>query len=298
MGRALKSVSPDHAGAVATDHAVRRPAAAGVVDRSARGADMRALKQLMQNGPVAVAQRRLLHSLFGSAAQREALPEGEKPKVKPATPAVQHATAPRANDTGLPDPLKSGVEALSGVSMDGVRVHYNSPQPTQLNALAYAQGRDIHLGPGQEQHLPHEAWHLVQQAQGRVKPTVQMKDGVSVNDDAGLEREADVMGARALASTAPLQLASWERSSEAQTKPTYPDRNPNSAVVQRLVGFEFETAWILDRTGPRRSGGEEAGTQSRRSHLQPWRPMETDRGRSAGEGENRRRVQDTCGRRD
>jgi hypothetical protein len=47
--------------------------------------------------------------------------------------------------------------------------------------------------------LPHEAWHLVQQAQGRVRPTMQMKGGVPVNDDAALEREADVMGERALA---------------------------------------------------------------------------------------------------
>ena len=72
--------------------------------------------------------------------------------------------------------------------------------PTRpLNALAYAQGSDIHVAPGQEQHLPHEAWHIVQQAQGRVKPTMQMKHGVPGNDDAGLEHQADVMGAKALA---------------------------------------------------------------------------------------------------
>jgi hypothetical protein len=82
--------------------------------------------------------------------------------------------------------------------MDHVRVHYNSAQPAQLNALAYAQGSDIHLAPGQERHLPHEAWHVVQQAQGRVLPTLQLNDGVQVNDDAGLEREADVMGTKAL----------------------------------------------------------------------------------------------------
>ncbi|MGC1303919.1 MAG: DUF4157 domain-containing protein [Caulobacteraceae bacterium] len=106
---------------------------------------------------------------------------------------------PTRNDSGLPDALKSGVETLSGLSLDDVRVHYNSDQPAQLNALAYAQGRDIHIAPGQERHLPHEAWHVVQQAQGRVQPTMQMKDGVRVNDDAGLEHEADVMGAKALA---------------------------------------------------------------------------------------------------
>ncbi len=106
---------------------------------------------------------------------------------------------PRPNNTGLPDNLKSGIEALSGLSLDHVRVHYNSAQPAQLNALAYAQGSDIHLAPGQEQHLPHEAWHIVQQAQGRVQPTMQIQDGVPVNDDAGLEREADLMGANAYA---------------------------------------------------------------------------------------------------
>lgn len=110
--------------------------------------------------------------------------------------AMPEAAAQRPNRTGLPDGLKSGVESLSGMSMDGVKVHYNSFQPAQLNALAYAQGSDIHVAPGQEQHLPHEAWHVVQQAQGRVQPTMQMTDGVPVNDDQGLEREADVMGSR------------------------------------------------------------------------------------------------------
>lgn len=108
-------------------------------------------------------------------------------------PAQQQA---KPNKTGLPDNLKSGIENLSGVAMDNVKVHYNSTQPAQLNALAYAQGTDIHIAPGQERHLPHEAWHVVQQAQGRVRPTMQMKGGVAVNDDGGLEREADLMGGR------------------------------------------------------------------------------------------------------
>jgi hypothetical protein len=104
----------------------------------------------------------------------------------------------KPNNTGLPNQLKAGIESLSGMSMDHVKVHYNSAQPAQLNAHAYAQGSEIHVAPGQEQHLPHEAWHVVQQAQGRVKPTMQMKMGVPVNDDVGLETEADVMGAKAL----------------------------------------------------------------------------------------------------
>ena len=80
------------------------------------------------------------------------------------TPPLQR----KANHTGLPDNLKSGVESLSGYSMDDVKVHYNSSQPAQMQAHAFAQGNQIHLGPGQERHLPHEAWHVVQQKQGRV----------------------------------------------------------------------------------------------------------------------------------
>ncbi|MEH1945272.1 MAG: DUF4157 domain-containing protein [Nostoc sp.] len=99
------------------------------------------------------------------------------------------------NQTGLPDDLKAGVENLSGYSLDDVRVHYNSPKPAQLQAHAYTQGTEIHVASGQEEHLPHEAWHVVQQMQGRVKPTMQMK-GVEINNDEGLEREAEAIGSR------------------------------------------------------------------------------------------------------
>ena len=103
----------------------------------------------------------------------------------------------KPNNTGLPTQLKSGVENLSGFSLDDVKVHYNSDKPAQLQAHAYAQGTDIHVASGQEKHLPHEAWHVVQQKQGRVQATTQMK-GIGVNDDSGLEKEADVMGAKAI----------------------------------------------------------------------------------------------------
>jgi len=101
------------------------------------------------------------------------------------------------NKTGLPDGLKSGMESISGMSLSDVKVHRNSDKPAQLQAHAYAQGTDIHLGPGQEKHLPHELGHVVQQKEGRVKPTVQLKGKVNINDDSGLEKEADVLGQKA-----------------------------------------------------------------------------------------------------
>ena len=101
------------------------------------------------------------------------------------------------NKTGLPDRLKQGIENLSGYDLSGVRVNYNSPKPAQVNALAYTQGQAIEVAPGQERHLPHEAWHAVQQMQGRVRETMEV-NGVGVNDNRSLEREADVMGHRAV----------------------------------------------------------------------------------------------------
>jgi hypothetical protein len=95
--------------------------------------------------------------------------------------------------------LKSGIEMLSGVAMDDVRVHRGSASPGRIGAYAFAQGSDIHLAPGQEQHLPHEAWHVVQQKRGRVRPTARFEGGPPINDDSGLENEAEAMGARALA---------------------------------------------------------------------------------------------------
>ena len=89
----------------------------------------------------------------------------------------------KENNTGLPDKLKSGIENLSGISMDDVKVHRNSDKPAQLNAHAYAQGNEIHLGSGQEKHLPHEAWHVVQQKQNRVKPTTELPSGEKINDN-------------------------------------------------------------------------------------------------------------------
>lgn len=105
------------------------------------------------------------------------------------------------NNTGMPDKLKAGLEGLSGMDLSDVKVHYNSSEPRQLHALAFAKGNDIHLATGQQKHLAHEVWHVVQQKQGRVKPVRKMKGNVYLNDDPSLEKEADIMGAKAYANS-------------------------------------------------------------------------------------------------
>ncbi len=147
----------------------------------------------------------------------------------------------KKNNSGLPDNLKNGVESLSGLSMDDVKVHYNSDKPAQLNAHAYAQGTDIHLASGQEKHLPHEAWHVVQQKQGRVQPTMMMKAKVPINDDQGLEKEADVMGAKAL-QMKPFSLSDYRSENSIQRK----------GVVQKVgdnLSNEFEDQLAMETPG-------------------------------------------------
>jgi hypothetical protein len=125
--------------------------------------------------------------------------------------------------------------------MDDVKVHYNSDKPAQLNAHAYAQGTDIHLASGQEKHLPHEAWHVVQQKQGRVRPTMMMKAKVPINDDQGLEKEADIMGARAL-QMKPFSLSDYRSEYSVQRK----------GIIQKAgdnLSDEFEDQLAMETPG-------------------------------------------------
>jgi hypothetical protein len=142
-------------------------------------------------------EEELLQGKF--VAQREGIEDEEdllQGKFEAAQRAAGSDYGAAPNETGMPDGLKAGIESWSGMDLSDVSVHSNSSTPAQINALAFAQGSDIHLAPGQERHLPHEAWHVVQQRQGRVAPTLQLA-GVNINDDNGLEAEADRMGAQA-----------------------------------------------------------------------------------------------------
>lgn len=90
----------------------------------------------------------------------------------------------------VPEALRQQAEQKSGLSLQDVRVHYNSLEPNRFQAFGYALGEDIYLAPGRERDLPHELWHVVQQKQGRVRP-MQKLEGQNLNTDVRLEREAD-----------------------------------------------------------------------------------------------------------
>ncbi len=240
-----------------------------IADNRAVSASQQRLQTMIGNSPSMTAQRSQLEHMVGAPLQHKGpmdaeelmqgnfaqlQPEedeellqgkfatnlgGESEQGKEATqsrPVPADTQAPNSgasdNRTGMPGHLKSGLESLSGMSMEDVRVHYHSSKPAAMHAHAFAQGTDIHLAPGQEKHLPHEGWHIVQQKQGRVKPTTKVQ-GVDVNDDACFEKEADVMGEQA-AHHYMAQAAAASRQAMVAAQPVG-QAVRNKALIQRVA---------------------------------------------------------------
>lgn len=168
-----------------------------------------------------------------SVSQEHRTQENSPHQQRPVEPAHQGR-----NSTGLPDRLKMGIENLSGEPLDDVRVHYNSSEPDRVNALAYTQGRDIYIGSGQEKHLAHEAWHVVQQKQGHVGSTAQIR-GKAINGDRALEKEADAMGERALRFQSVSRGFLSQKGQQAGTTSRPFSPSGNNATIQRKPKVSF-----------------------------------------------------------
>lgn len=175
-------------------------------------------------------------------------------KLQQQVPQQNHVNKP--NLTGIPTQMKLDFERRSGLSFDDVRVHYNSDKPAQLQALAYTQGTQVYVGPGQERHLKHELGHVVQQKQGRVKATGEINN-ILINSDSMLEHEADKyslsynyispLGVREQpAIKAPIQcrLQILYDPSPYTTKPwsTEADNRPKFSKITEAFFEQFETA--------------------------------------------------------
>ena len=147
----------------------------------------------------------------------------------------------------LPASLQSNLETLGGVDLSDVVVQRNSAEPASIGAAAYAQGNQIHLSTGAEQHLPHEAWHVVQQKQNRVSANTSVQ-GQAMNDNSGLEREADQMGQRAMQMQVQPEAAS--RQAEMGTAGPEPIQRQNNGVIQRYANVIYVIHPRHDRVLP------------------------------------------------
>ncbi|HTJ42839.1 MAG TPA: DUF4157 domain-containing protein [Kofleriaceae bacterium] len=103
----------------------------------------------------------------------------------------------------LPGDLRASMERSFAADFGGVRVHHGGAAAA-LGAEAFALGNDLHFAAGRfdpssdagRSLIGHELAHVVQQREGRVSAGGQGK-GLAINDDGGLEAEADAWGAAA-----------------------------------------------------------------------------------------------------
>jgi Domain of unknown function (DUF4157) len=103
------------------------------------------------------------------------------------------------NRTGLPDQILQRMENAFGHDFSEVRTQ-ETAEPEKFEAQAFARGNELHFRPGAfDPHsqtglsmIGHELAHVVQQRQGRARGA-----GSVVLEDAGLESEAEELGARA-----------------------------------------------------------------------------------------------------
>lgn len=106
-----------------------------------------------------------------------------------------------ASSSAMPGETLSQMSSTFGTDFSDVNIHQGSQSAVDAGALAYTQGNDIHFAPGQydpasqsgQELLGHELTHVVQQREGRVQANNEV-NGMPLNDDKGLEKEADDMG--------------------------------------------------------------------------------------------------------
>lgn len=151
-------------------------------------------------------------------------------------------------------------------------------------ASIFGEPVQVRRGSAQEKHLPHQVPHIVTQAQGWVPPTKQMKNGVLVNDDAGLEHEADVMGAKALDAGASndswsVDAGNWPASAQ-RAASVNADTVSQNQVAQ--LGREYDTVlsgpkaklmnWLVDsnQTLGLSQAGESSDTASNKKSNFGW----------------------------
>ncbi|MCF2219895.1 DUF4157 domain-containing protein [Chryseobacterium sp. PS-8] len=103
----------------------------------------------------------------------------------------------------IPENIKNEMEYSFNSNFSDVILKENSTQAKNLNAIAFAQGNEIHFASSFNPHsnqskeiLGHELAHVIQQRSGIVNASHQ-EQGFNINDDYALENEADAAGRKA-----------------------------------------------------------------------------------------------------
>lgn len=163
-------------------------------------------------------------------------PSSEEP-LQPEAPA-------KSTRGGLPMALQAKMERALNADFSGVKIYPNSDKATDVAALAYTKGEEIHFAPGQFQPdnptgqalVGHELTHVIQQRAGRVQPTHTLENGVAINADPALEQEADRVG---------------QQAAQSGYLPLAPQRDRATAAPSGVIqgAFTYSATAILERGG-------------------------------------------------
>jgi hypothetical protein len=91
---------------------------------------------------------------------------------------------PKTNNNKMPENVQAKMENSFSTDFSNVNIHKDDDSATQMGALAYTQGNNIHFAPGKyepeskkgQELLGHELTHVEQQRKGKVKPMPKLAD--------------------------------------------------------------------------------------------------------------------------
>jgi hypothetical protein len=179
--------------------------------------------------------KQTLTGMLGPVQRKAGAPTAEAAGALNATPGAGARMEPG---------LQHDMERSFGADFSSVRIHEGGAAGA-LGARAFTRGESIHVAPGElnpsspdsRSLIGHELAHVVQQRAGRVA-TPQGFGGLGINDDAGLEAEADRAGDRA---------ARGEPAGMAHAGGT---AATGHAPVQAKLRWAGELQWINAKTNP------------------------------------------------
>jgi hypothetical protein len=190
-----------------------------------------------------------LQRSIGNAALVRALLQARSPDDSAEPASVQRAAVRdvlRSAGRPLDPAVREDMEARLGADFSRVRIHTGpaaSRSANGIGAQAYTSREHVVLGDGAaDRHtLAHELTHVIQQRQGPVAGT-DNGEGLRVSHPHDHHEQAAEANARHALQRHPADLGdSTPKVPAAHAVPA-----PDDLVIQRKVGFEFETGWYVD----------------------------------------------------
>lgn len=126
------------------------------------------------------------------------------------------------------------------MDLSDVRIHRNNSEPDRLKAHVFTRGAGVFLATGKDNYLTHEAWHAVQQKQGRVQANFSFK-GLLISNSRSLESEADRIAQRMtsmpVSMTKNTPLLNKVHRSASKSIPQLAPNQEGTADPQHLIDF-------------------------------------------------------------